>query len=79
MRTDHATASDRYWTAIHGTSLGGAYDRYWKAKNHDEQRAAYLEILLRGGRDGYPTAGELRQRIARILRRLAARIDGFGT
>lgn len=58
--------------------LASAYDRYWSARSAEDQRAAYFEILLCGGADGYPCVGVVRQRIARILRQIAARIDGFG-
>ena len=60
-------------------SLPAAYDRYWAARNYAEQQAAVYEILLKGGRDGYPNTavGEWRRSIARGLRWLAWKMDQF--
>src|SRR5262249_52285411 len=58
-------------------SLSAAYNRYWSAKNHAEHQAAHYEILLKGGRDGYPNVGPFRQWIARKLRALATWVDKF--
>jgi hypothetical protein len=53
-----------------------AYDRYWSAKNPRDEQAAYHEILLFGGNDGYG-AGGWRSWTARQLRRLALWIDQY--
>jgi hypothetical protein len=58
-------------------SLQEAYNRYWTARNHAEGQAACYEILLKGGIDGYPNVGKVRQWIARKLRALAALVDRF--
>lgn len=54
--------------------LQEAYSRYWTAKNRTEDRAAYYEILLLGGKDGYGVGG-WRGAVARALRWLAVRIE----
>ncbi len=55
--------------------LPSAINRYWQAKNSREEQAAYHEILLYGGRDGYPCDGTVRPAIARFLRRAALWIE----
>ena len=55
--------------------LNGAYERYWSAKTPTEERAAYYEILVLGGKDGWGPGG-WRGRVARALRWMAARIEG---
>ena len=57
------------------TNLRQAYNAYWNAQNHRESQAAYHEILLFGGKDGYPHGSEFRSWIVRCLRRLAYWID----
>lgn len=55
--------------------LKSALDAYWGATSHREDQAAYHEILLFGGRDGYPKHGELRNAVVRWLRKLALWIE----
>lgn len=56
-------------------NLDTATKAYWGAHSRREEQAAYHEILLFGGRDGYPAAPPWRCAIARMLRRLALRLD----
>lgn len=55
-------------------NLQAALDAYWSAESSSEERAAYFEILLCGGRDGY-AVGTWRPAIARFLRRCAFWIE----
>jgi len=57
------------------TGLRSALAAYWGAQTPREEQAAYHEVLLFGGKDGYRDGW--RSAIARVLRRLAARIDGL--
>ncbi len=52
-------------------NLKTALDAYWSAKNSREDQAAYHEILLFGGHDGYPSHGPFRTGVIRWLRKLA--------
>jgi hypothetical protein len=58
-------------------TLPRAYIRYWSTSNPAQERAAYYEILLKGGKDDYPNVGKYRQWAARKLRQLAAWVDKF--
>lgn len=62
----------------HVGSLSEALDAYWNAHTHREDQAAYHEILLFGGNDGYPRYGSIRTAVARWLRKFALRVDGLG-
>lgn len=55
--------------------LYAAYQAYWAAGTHREMVAAYYEILLSSGKDGYGEPG-WRASIARWLRRLAVWVEG---
>jgi hypothetical protein len=57
------------------TDLKSALDAYWGAKSRREEQAAYHEILLFGGRDGYPINNWWRPSVARWLRRLALWVE----
>jgi hypothetical protein len=48
---------------------------YWQAKTLREEQAAYHQILLFGGFDGYPNTGKCRTVSARWLRKLALKIE----
>lgn len=52
------------------TDLRTAYKAYWEANSLRETQAAYHEILLYGGVDGYRDLG-WRTAVVRALRRLA--------
>ena len=54
-----------------------AINAYWKATSRREQQAAYHEILLFGGKDGYPSYGPVRTALARWLRIAAMWMDGL--
>lgn len=56
-------------------NLQTALDAYWGAKSSREEQAAYHEIILFGGKDGYG-ADDWRSATARLLRRLALWIEG---
>lgn len=56
-------------------NLEEAYQAYWSAKNRREEQSAYHEILLFGGRDGYPDHGAWKSAVIRLLRRLANWLD----
>ena len=56
-------------------NLKAATDAYWAAKSHREHQAAYHEILLFGGEDGYPPAGPMRSWLARQARRFALWVE----
>jgi hypothetical protein len=51
--------------------LPSALDAYWRAQNRREDQAAYHEILLFGGKDGYPSHGKYRTAVIRWLRKMA--------
>lgn len=53
-----------------------AYSAYWAAKSPREEQAAYHEILLFGGYDGFPPPSKARTWAARKLRKLALIIEG---
>jgi hypothetical protein len=55
-------------------NLHSAVEAYWGAHSGREEQAAYHEILLYGGIDGYG-AGGWRGWLAALLRRLALRVD----
>ena len=59
----------------HVGNLDQALDAYWNAHSHREDQAAYHEILLFGGPDGYPNHGPFRTGVIRFLRRLALWIE----
>jgi hypothetical protein len=56
--------------------LKRALDAYWGAKSRREEQAAYHEILLFGGPDGYPVASPWRCWVARQLRKVALWVEG---
>lgn len=56
-------------------NLEQANKAYWDASTPREHQAAYHEVLLFGGRDGYSGHGVVRAWVVRTLRRLAARLD----
>jgi hypothetical protein len=56
--------------------LRHALAAYWDSKNHREQQAAYHEILLFGGLDGYPNYPGWRTVLARMLRKVALWVEG---
>ncbi len=60
---------------IYVADLESALDAYWTASSHREDQAAYHEILLFGGPDGYPNHGKFRTTVVRWLRQLAYWID----
>lgn len=51
--------------------LRRAYDDYWNSQTPREHAAAYHEIKLFGGKDGFPNQGPWRSAVIRALRRLA--------
>lgn len=53
-----------------------AVSSYWAAKSQAEETAAYNSMLLFGVPDGYPGPSKWRANLARVLRRLAIRIEG---
>lgn len=55
----------------HVTDLESALKAYWSARSRREDQAAYHEILLFGGVDGYPSHGPARTAVIRGLRRIA--------
>jgi hypothetical protein len=58
--------------------LKEAYDNYWNAHSSREEQAAYNEIKLFGGKDGY--ASERRRFLTwcvRKLRQIAYRIERY--
>ena len=57
------------------TNLHQAYDAYWNAHSRRDEQAAYHEILLFGGTNGYGTDRVVRPWIARTLRRLACWVE----
>ena len=59
-------------------NLQQAYDAYWEAHSSREEQAAYHEILLFGGKDGYPSDSRWRVSLARWLRQLACLIESDG-
>jgi hypothetical protein len=64
-------------TICHVGNLQEALDAYWNAKTHREDQAAYHEILLFGGIDGYANYGSIRTTVARWLRKAALWMDGL--
>lgn len=59
----------------HVYDLDSALNAYWNALSRREDQAAYHEILLFGGKDGFPSHGEARTLIVRTLRRIAYWLD----
>ncbi len=57
------------------TDRRSAYDAYWAANSSREQQAAYHEILLFGGRDGYCLEPKLAVLVVRVLRRMSYWIE----
>jgi hypothetical protein len=55
----------------HVNNLESALNAYWNSGSHREDQAAYHEILLFGGPDGYPSHGKLRTAVIRWLRQAA--------
>lgn len=55
--------------------LQEALERYWKAKDRDEEVYAYHEILLFGGKDGYRLEPRFLVWMVRILRQSARYIE----
>lgn len=60
---------------IYVSNLQSAIDAYYAAKNRREEQAAYHEILLFGGVDGYRTEPRLIVWVVRKLRQLAYWIE----
>ena len=61
------------------TNLSQAYEAYWSANTFREEQAAYHEILLFGGHDGYAAGGnKLRSAAAWAARRFAHWIEEKG-
>lgn len=63
--------------------LEDALEAYWEAKNYRDRQAAYHEVLLFGGKDGWhqvgPRGGSTwRGHIARWLRLAALKIEQRG-
>lgn len=63
------------------TDLSSALDAYWTAKSRREDQAAYHEILLFGGNDGWHQVGNSggptwRGWLAKVLRKSALLIEG---
>ena len=56
--------------------LRQAISDYWSAQSTDAEKGAYYRILLYGGQDGYGRPG-LRRWLARMLRTLAAIVEGY--
>jgi len=56
-------------------NLNDAIKAYWSATNAREEQAAYHEMLLFGGKDGYPISSQWRIFLARKLRQLAIFIE----
>lgn len=73
MKTD----SEMWSKEVTERMLRAAYQHYWSAATVDQERAAYYEILLRGGVDGYAPdcTSPWRLGLARWLRRLAIKIE----
>jgi len=65
------TSEKRVWV----TDLKSALDAYWAAHSFREQQAAYHEILLFGGKDGYTNDPRWRAAIVRALRLFAHWIE----
>ena len=59
------------------TDRASAFEAYWSASTAREQQAAYHEILLFGGFDGF-APGPIRGYIARMLRVAALKVSGIG-
>ena len=57
------------------TDLASAYDAYWGSHSAREDQAAYHEILLFGGRDGYAAGPKWRAAMARWARRFACWVE----
>jgi hypothetical protein len=60
---------------VHVSDLKSALDAYWSASTHREDQAAYHEILLFGGKDGWTSHGPWKAGIIRKFRQLAAWLD----
>lgn len=60
----------------HVHDLDTAMQAYWSATTTREDTAAYHQILLFGGVDGYPDYGKTRTTIARWLRKAALWVAG---
>ncbi len=58
--------------------LESALSAYWNAASRREDQAAYHEILLFGGNDGYTGHGPWKAWLVRSLRRLACWLDREG-
>ena len=61
---------------INVNSQRRAREAYWSAANVREEQAAYHELLLFGGHDGFREGW--RPAVARCLRQLALKIEGEG-
>lgn len=57
------------------TDLKSAHTAYGAAMTRREEQAAYHEILLYGGEDGYPDGPQWRAAFARWARRFACWIE----
>jgi hypothetical protein len=57
------------------TDLASAYDAYWGSRSPREDQAAYHEILLFGGRDGWAPDPKWRAALARWARRFAGWVE----
>lgn len=52
-------------------NLESALSAYWTANSRREDQAAYHEILLFGGNDGFPSHGPVRTWAIQMLRKAA--------
>lgn len=62
-------------SSCHVHNLDTALEAYWASGTPRENQAAYHEILLFGGLDGYPGPSPYRAAVARALRRLALWVE----
>jgi hypothetical protein len=56
-------------------NLEEALEAYWAANSHRESQAAYHEVILFGGDDGWAPSGPVRSWLARQARRFALWIE----
>lgn len=57
--------------------LKSALDAYWSSSTYREEEAAYHEILLFGGGDGYRVNSPIMTKTIQIIRRLALWMEKF--
>jgi hypothetical protein len=56
-------------------NLESAISAYWGSKSSREEQAAYHEVLLFGGKYGYPSHGKVRTWTIRLLRKIAVWLE----